>query len=116
MVEKIKEVSMMLISLDSILVSSLHPHEANKPEPPFLPEKEKETPYTLVLDMDETLIHYTEANKNGSLLIRPYCHEFLEEMSKYFELVIFTAAVKEYADSILDSIDKKGLLSYRLYR
>ena len=70
----------------------------------------------MVLDMDETLIHYTEANKNGSLLIRPYCHEFLEEMSKYFELVIFTAAVKEYADSILDSIDKKGLLSYRLYR
>ena len=37
-------------------------------------------------------------------------------MSQEYELVIFTAAVKEYADSILDSIDKKGLLSHRLYR
>ena len=37
-------------------------------------------------------------------------------MSQYYELVIFTAAVKEYADSILDSIDKKNLLSHRLYR
>ena len=37
-------------------------------------------------------------------------------MSQEYELVIVTAAVKEYADSILDSIDKKGLLSHRLYR
>lgn len=37
-------------------------------------------------------------------------------MSQEYELVIFTAAVKEYADSILDSIDKKGLISHRLYR
>lgn len=44
--------------------------------------------------MDETLIHYTEVNKNGSLLIRPYCLEFLAETAKYYELVIFTAAVK----------------------
>lgn len=34
--------------------------------------------------MDETLIHYFENNKQGSLLIRPYCLEFLEEMAKYY--------------------------------
>ena len=27
-------------------------------------------------------------------LIRPYCQEFLTEMAKYYEIVIFTAAVK----------------------
>ena len=48
--------------------------------------------------------------------MRPYCHDFLEEMSKYYELVIFTAAVKDYADSILDTIDHKNWISHRLYR
>lgn len=81
-------------------------------------DKEKDTPYTLVLDMDETLIHYyyENPNKNNSLLVRPYCHEFLEQMSQYFEIVIFTAAVKDYADQILDTIDKKGWITHRLYR
>ena len=49
-------------------------------------------------------------------MVRPYCHDFLEEMSKYYELVIFTAAVKDYADSILDTIDHKNWISHRLYR
>jgi len=37
-------------------------------------------------------------------------------MSKYYEIVIFTAAVKEYADNILDSIDEKKRITHRLYR
>lgn len=37
-------------------------------------------------------------------------------MSNYYELVIFTAATKEYADWILDLMDDKKVLSYRLYR
>ena len=36
-------------------------------------------------------------------------------MSQIFEIVIFTAAMKEYADVILDIIDKKRI-SHRLYR
>jgi hypothetical protein len=56
LIDKVREVSLMLISLDSILTSSVH-QMANKPKPPFLPPLEKDTKYTLVLDMDETLIH-----------------------------------------------------------
>ena len=37
-------------------------------------------------------------------------------MNKYYEIVIFTAAVKEYADNILNSIDEKKRISHRLYR
>ena len=37
-------------------------------------------------------------------------------MSKHFEIVIFTAALKEYADWILDTIDSFHLISHRLYR
>ena len=37
-------------------------------------------------------------------------------MSKYYEIIVFTAAVKEYADWILDKIDPKWLISHRLYR
>jgi CTD small phosphatase-like protein 2 len=37
-------------------------------------------------------------------------------MAKHYEIVIFTAAVKEYADNILDSIDEKKRILHRLYR
>jgi hypothetical protein len=36
MIDKIREVSLMLISLDGILTSSIH-QLAAKPQPPFLP-------------------------------------------------------------------------------
>ena len=114
--DKIKEVTMMLVSLDSILTSSVH-QMSNKPKPPFLPPNDKPGLYTLVLDMDETLIHTKQIQKSKSVfLVRPYCQEFLDEMSKYYEIVIFTAAVKDYADNILDEIDKPGRIAHRLYR
>jgi predicted HAD superfamily phosphohydrolase YqeG len=68
----------MLVSLDSILTSSIH-QSAAKPKPPFLPAMEKKEKYTLVLDMDETLIHTKEMQNSKSMfLVRPYCHEFLD--------------------------------------
>ena len=43
--------------------------------------------------------------------------EFLKEMKKYCELIIFTAATKEYADIILDSLEiGEKYFEYRLYR
>jgi Dullard-like phosphatase family protein len=76
--------------------------------------------YTLVLDLDETLIHF-KGNPNddssGLLQFRPYLSEFLFEVSKFYELIVFTAAVKDYADPIIDAIEAKGIkFDYRLYR
>ena len=37
-------------------------------------------------------------------------------MAKYFELIIFTAATKEYADPLINLIDPKNKISHRFYR
>jgi CTD small phosphatase-like protein 2 len=48
---------------------------------------------------------------------RPHLRAFLERASKQFELVVFTAATREYADRILDRIDPfRRTLNHRLYR
>jgi len=60
----------------------------------FSPKKS----YTLVLDLDETLIHFRldKYNENkGVLRIRPGLYEFLKELYVYFELVIFTASTQD---------------------
>lgn len=83
----------------------------------YLPPKDPNTGrYTLVLDLDETLVHFQETEAGGQFLVRPFAQEFLELMSEKFELVVFTAAVQEYADWIIDRIDNKGLVKHRLYR
>ncbi len=83
---------------------------------PYLPQNATPFKYTLVLDLDETLIHYFEEEDTGRFYVRPNCFEFLEEMSKHYELVIFTAAMQDYADWVLDQLDNKQLISHRLYR
>jgi len=87
-----------------------------QPEPPYLPPAKDPYGYTLVLDLDETLVHYYESGGEGSFRIRPGCEKFLKEMSELYEVVIFTAAMQDYADWVLDSIDKPGYISYRMYR
>jgi CTD small phosphatase-like protein 2 len=37
-------------------------------------------------------------------------------MSRMYELVLFTASQKQYADKIIDQIDPKHRISHRLYR
>ena len=66
----------------------------------LLPPLNSQREYTLVLDMDETLIHYDFSVR--LFKIRPYALQFLVEMKKYFEVVVFTASVKDYADWILN--------------
>lgn len=49
--------------------------------------------------------------------IRPFCLQFLNELKSLYEIVIFTSGTKEYADRILNSLDKRGdIFKYRLYR
>lgn len=60
------------------------------------PNADPSYPYTLVLDLDETLIHFKETEKDGAkFLIRPNTRLFLSELAKHYEIIIFTAATKE---------------------
>jgi len=97
-----------------------------EPLPPMLPKLEQvpklppiQDPeqYTLVLDLDETLVHYYENDGAGNYDIRPGMPEFLNRMNKIgYEVVIFTAATQDYADWVIDQIDPGGLIHHRLYR
>ena len=85
--------------------------------PPFLPQINKKYKYTLVLDMDETLIHYFFTHTNGMFFVRPHCFDFLKELNDIYEIVTFTAGTKEYADNILNILDiDNNIIKYRLYR
>lgn len=103
---------------------------------------------TLILDLDETLIHSmskggrmssghmvevrlntTYVGVGGQASIgpqhpilyyvhkRPHCDEFLRRVSRWFNLVVFTASVQEYADPVIDWLESdRKYFSARYYR
>lgn len=89
---------------------------------------------TLILDLDETLIHCFEKSEGVvcdleltisidgfpfevGINIRPYAISFLRRMKKRWEIVVFTASHQSYADAILDELDPEHeLVDHRLYR
>ena len=88
---------------------------------------------TLVLDLDETLVHsqfgpfhipsdvvinieIENEIHDIHVLVRPGVQEFLDKISKIFEIVIFTASISKYAEPLLDILDKQKLCSFRLFR
>jgi len=86
-------------------------------ETPYLPQIKDNLKYTLVIDLDNTLVSFFNTPSGGTFLIRPKAVEFLREVSKTYEVVVFTMATKEYADAIIDLIDPdSSLITHRLYR
>ena len=74
-------------------------------------------PYSLVLDLDETLIYCCIERKQ--IFFRPFLKQFLLALKPQFELIIFTASLKEYADFVLYSIEQKigvNIFDRRLHR
>ena len=97
----------------------------NKPKPPFLSQnvlssKFNKKIFTLVLDLDETLIKYQQmdySDKNGKVVFRPGLIQFLNKISPFSDLIIWTVATKTYADKIINNIEKnKKYFFARLYR
>ena len=51
------------------------------------------------------------------IFVRNGVYEFLKEVNKYFDVGIFTASVKEYADAVISFLDPENkLIKFRLYR
>ena len=104
----------------SIYGSDISLYEANHIEikEPYLNFKITKK-FTLVLDLDETLICFKlgpEKNK-GLLKLRPGLFDFLLNLKPFYELIIFTSATSEYADPLLEAIEKgQKIFDYKLYR
>ncbi|KAF1928561.1 NIF domain-containing protein [Didymella exigua CBS 183.55] len=101
---------------------------------------------TLILDLDETLIHsmakggrfqtghmvevklQASVGAGGQIIgpqvpilyyvhKRPFCDEFLKKISKWYNLIIFTASVQEYADPVIDWLEvERKYFAGRYYR
>ena len=88
---------------------------------------------TLILDLDETLVHsgFNKFNRKSDIVLninidgrnhtiyvlkRPYVDEFLREISKFFEIFIFTASISQYASPLLDELDKENICDRRFFR
>ena len=83
-------------------------------------EQNNNKKFTLVLDLDETLISFKINPKepsNGLLRFRPGLDLFLEKIKNLYELIVFTSATEKYADIIINAIENKNkIFDYRLYR
>lgn len=102
--------------------------------PSVLPAKTRSSPrLTLILDLDETMVHsemrpmpnanvcfsiqHNGEDHNIWVYYRPYLFEFLEKASKMFEIVVFTASQRVYADKLLDILDPgRRFIRHRLFR
>ncbi|KAJ2053702.1 hypothetical protein H4S04_000512 [Coemansia sp. S16] len=102
--------------------------------PYALPRKTRSSPpITLVLDLDETLVHcaltavenpdlvfpveYNGFNYDVYCRLRPGYREFLQKASELFEVVVFTASQQVYADRLLNLIDpERRYIRHRLFR
>ena len=76
--------------------------------------------FTLVLDLDETLISFKldpkEDNK-GTIRFRPYLDSFLQKVKEKYEIIVFTSGTQDYADPIEDAIEQDNkYFDARLYR
>ena len=53
---------------------------------------------------------------SGYVHVRPHAKEIIKNLSKYFDVIVFTAGNQCYADPILDYLDSDKCLKHRLYR
>ena len=88
----------------------------------------------LILELDETLIHTSfvqipncdyDFNFNINFLERPvtvfvykrpYVNEFLYQMSKYYNIIIYSSNIKEYSNPLIDKLDEENVIYKRIYK
>ena len=119
-----------------VFISNLPPLERCVPpgRPPVLPRKARRSPRnTLVLDLDETLVHSTLEelaspdfsfpvhfnNQTHTVNVRrrPQLEAFMTRVAELFEVVIFTASQRVYAERLLNIIDPESRhIRHRIFR
>jgi len=106
------------------------PWRTNELLPPQVVSKQGKK--TLILDLDETLVHSSftptdhcditlSVDIEGVLRAiyvakRPHVDEFLLRCGELYEVVVFTASLEKYAGPLLDLLDTHKVINHRLFR
>ncbi|CAA0823692.1 SCP1-like small phosphatase 4 [Striga hermonthica] len=121
-------------SFDPQMYIKSPPYQADMAFPVrVLANKQSNKKITLVLDLDETLVHSTLGHCDNAdftftvtlntkecvvyVKQRPHLMTFLQRVAELFEIVVFTASQSIYAKQLLDILDPHGkVISRRAYR
>ena len=103
-------------------LTSFHPKNKFVPVPsPYITKEEmlnlNSKKYILILDLEETLLNLKlDSNNKGFLKFRPYLFDFLDNTSKYYELILFTSSDIKSAKSLIDTIEyNKRYFSHKFF-
>lgn len=114
----------LILDLDETLIHSMakggrmssgHMVEVQLPPLPALANP------TLGPNLPQTAAQNLQAQHQHPILYyvhkRPHCDDFLRRVCKWYNLVVFTASVQEYADPVIDWLEaERKFFSKRLYR
>jgi len=85
--------------------------------PKLLPDMDPVPPYTLVISLEDMLVHSEWTRETGwRLAKRPGVDYFLRYLSQYYELVIFTSQRSQDADPIIRKLDPFRVVMWPLFR
>jgi CTD small phosphatase-like protein 2 len=62
-------------------------------------------------------VHFNSAEYRVYVKLRPHLYKFLQTIRDWFEVIVFTASQKIYADKLLNILDSTGsLIHHRVFR
>ena len=81
------------------------------------PDPAWERPYTLVISLDDMLVHSEWTREHGwRMAKRPGMDYFLRYLSQYYELVIFTSRPSMFAHPVIQKLDPYRIVMWPLFR
>ena len=71
--------------------------------------------YSVILELDETLVHYCEENDNYFVKVRFGCESFIKYINNFCEVIIVSTSEVEYSELIIDNLNKNNcLINYKI--